>query len=161
MATEAPKVPRDGTMEVTAKEGLEYLEKESPDLAQKLKDQMKEADDKSSENKNGSGDAPANGNGTAKVPRDNTMVQTAQEGKDFLEKEGGVNEDAKTRSQEKELNSSKTEDKEATKRSADEQNDEAEDAKKAKVEENGDKEAKVEDNGAEKKETVESEEKKE
>lgn len=55
------------------------MEKESPDLAQKLKDQMKEADEKTTENENGSGDAPApNGNGTAKVPRDNTMVQTAQ-----------------------------------------------------------------------------------
>lgn len=140
MAAEAPKMARDGTMEATAKEGIAFLEKQKPALAEDLKKLKEDVEQK----ENGSGDAPAeHANGTTpKVPRDNTMVQTAEEGKKFLEKEGGVNEDAKTRGQEKELNDSKTEEKEATKRSADDKT-ETDEAKKQKVEEeeNGKEEA--------------------
>nr|XP_039250814.1 uncharacterized protein LOC120328409 isoform X2 [Styela clava] len=84
MAAETTKVTRDGTMEVTAKEGLAYLEKEKPDLANKIKQQLK--DDQAEKPSNGSGDAPVTESNGTKVTRDNTMVQTAEEGKQFLEK---------------------------------------------------------------------------
>ncbi|XP_028393897.1 uncharacterized protein LOC114518155 [Dendronephthya gigantea] len=39
----------------------------------------------------------------SKLERDNTMVATAKEGEAFLEAKGGVDEDAKTRGQQKEI----------------------------------------------------------
>lgn len=86
MATETPKVTRDGTMEVTAKEGIAYLEKEKPDLANQIKQQLK--DEQAEKPANGSGDATES-NGTTKVVRDNTMVQTAEEGLEFLRRQAG------------------------------------------------------------------------
>lgn len=132
---EAPsQLARDNTMEATAKEGIEYLEKSRPDLAEQCKAVSKET------TKNGSGDAPEgtkNGDSETKLTRDNTMVTTAEEGKEYVEKHGGVNTDAKTRSQEAELNNSAAEEeKTATKRSADKEQDEtSDDAKKQKTEE--------------------------
>lgn len=130
------QLARDNTMETTAKEGIKFLEKTSPELAEECKTVAKE------NVQNGSGDAPEvvkNGSSPVKLPRDNTMVTTAQEGKEFLEKQGGVNEEAKTRSQEAELNSSTNgeEEKTATKRSAEEaeESKEVEEPKKQKTEE--------------------------
>lgn len=129
------KLARDNTMEATAKEGIEYLEKNRPDLAEQVKAVAKETPE------NGAGDAPKatkNGDSPAKLPRDNTMVTTAEEGKEYLEKHGGVNAEAKTRSQEADLNNSANQspDKTATKRAADDEPEaEAEDAKKQKTEE--------------------------
>nr|XP_039250813.1 uncharacterized protein LOC120328409 isoform X1 [Styela clava] len=87
MAAETTKVTRDGTMEVTAKEGLAYLEKEKPDLANKIKQQLK--DDQAEKPSNGSGDAPVTESNGTKVTRDNTMVQTAEEGLEFLRRQAG------------------------------------------------------------------------
>lgn len=156
MAAEPQKLTRDNTMEATAKEGIKLLEKADPVLAEECKTVLKETA------KNGSGDAPEvaeNGDDKPKMTRDNTMVATAQEGQEYLDKQGGVNEGAKTRSQEAELNKSLEEEKEneeekqAPKRPADEE-EVVEDVKKQKTENNGDKE----DNGdEEKKETPEEE----
>ncbi|XP_076806225.1 uncharacterized protein LOC143449785 [Clavelina lepadiformis] len=139
------KLARDNTMEATAKEGIEFLEKNSPALAEQCKKVATETAE------NGSGDATEpikNGNSPTKLARDNTMVVTAQEGKEFVEKQGGVNEDAKTRAQDADLKSS-DEDKTATKRSAEETNEpEVEEAKKQKTEDDDEqKEEKVDANG--------------
>jgi len=56
-------------------EGIEYLEKNRPDLAEQCKAVAKETPE------NGAGDAPKatkNGDSPAKLPRDNTMVTTAE-----------------------------------------------------------------------------------
>ena len=56
-------------------EGIKFLEKTSPDLAQECKTAAKE------NVQNGSGDAPEvtkNGKSPVKLARDNTMVTTAQ-----------------------------------------------------------------------------------
>ena len=55
-------------------EGIKFLEKNNPDLAEECKNVQESV-------KNGAGDAPEvvkNGSSPAKLPRDNTMVTTAQ-----------------------------------------------------------------------------------
>ncbi|XP_071110088.1 uncharacterized protein [Haliotis cracherodii] len=91
MTDAKPSLARDGTMQVTAKEGIDYLESAGHDKLLKLQGLKPEEDAASGSNKSG-------------LPRDSTMAVTAKEGEQFLEAAGGtVDADALTRSQQKKI----------------------------------------------------------
>ncbi|XP_076472263.1 uncharacterized protein LOC143301760 [Babylonia areolata] len=92
MADAKPSLARDGTMQVTAKEGIDYLKSEGKT---KLLEFQGLADPEPSK--------PA-------LPRDNTMAVTAKEGERLLDSTGGApDEDAQTRGQQRKLEEIKNE----------------------------------------------------
>ncbi|XP_071945071.1 uncharacterized protein [Antedon mediterranea] len=88
MADEQPQLKRDGTMQVTAKEGIEYLKREGKeDLIPETNSNGNTPDD----------DKP-------EIPRDGTMQATLKDGKEFLESTGGqLPEEVRTRGDQEKL----------------------------------------------------------
>ncbi|ESO85222.1 hypothetical protein LOTGIDRAFT_235897 [Lottia gigantea] len=95
MADAKSTLTRDGTMQVTAKEGIELLKSEGATKLLKAQGLISDAGDSSSK---------------PSLERDGTMVVTAKEGEAVLDSMGGAPDpDAATRSQQKELEALKNE----------------------------------------------------
>ncbi|KAL8578204.1 hypothetical protein ACOMHN_040965 [Nucella lapillus] len=112
MADAKPNLARDGTMQVTAKEGIDYLKAEGKTKLlefQKLEgiDYLKAEGKTKLLEFQGLAESEASKPG---LPRDNTMAVTAKEGERLLETTGGApDEDAQTRGQQRKLEEIKNE----------------------------------------------------
>lgn len=87
MATAKPDLPRDGTMQVTAKEGIDYLKSAGKDTLLEMQG-LKEPEASSSK---------------TSVARDSTMQATAKEAEDYILAGSKFDPDATTRGQQKKV----------------------------------------------------------
>ncbi|KAK7093891.1 nucleolin-like [Littorina saxatilis] len=92
MADAKPSLARDGTMQVTAKEGIDYLKSEGKTKLLEYQGLAQPTEDKPG------------------LQRDGTMAVTAKEGERLLESTGGApDEDAQTRGQQRKIDDIKNE----------------------------------------------------
>ncbi|XP_033095420.1 uncharacterized protein LOC117100000 [Anneissia japonica] len=97
MAEEQPQLKRDGTMQVTAKEGIEYLKRQGKE------DLVPETNANGDKTDSSNGDKPA-------VPREGTMEATIKDGERFLESTGGeLPEEVRTRGDQEKIDSEQKE----------------------------------------------------